>query len=53
MATTLRVQDDMGLLGVTLSLEPAVLEHAAIDVVFNLLGHDRPEALVAQGVLPR
>jgi hypothetical protein len=52
MATALRVQDDMGLLGVTLQLEDAALDHAAIDVVFNLLGHEQPDVLVGQGVLP-
>lgn len=51
MHTTLRVQDDMGLLTLTLSVDEAMLEHAAIDVAFALLGHDRPEALVAQGLL--
>jgi hypothetical protein len=51
MATHLRVQDDMGLLAVDLTVDDATVEHAAIDVVFAVLGHERPEALVDQGVL--
>lgn len=51
MPNALRVQDDMGLLAVHLHLDDATMRHPAIDVVFAILGHERPDALVDQGVL--
>lgn len=48
---TVTIKDERGLLNAQLTLDEATLRHPAIDVFFLVVGHERPEALVDQGVL--
>jgi hypothetical protein len=47
----LTLQDEVGLLTARLTLDDATAKHAAAEVFFMVVGHERPEALVSQGVL--